>query len=101
HLYLLNPDSSVPEYVQSLERLAAAAGAFDRLYTSHGPSPIDPAVIPDMLAGMREIARGRGPDRVERNPSIDGGAASVTSRREIRCHELGGCEGLRSPAARP
>ena len=88
-LYLLNPDSSVTDYVRSLERLAALVPDLDRLYPSHGPSPIEPGLIRQMLDRMREIAAGREPDEIEREPTIEGGVESVTERTALHIHEFG------------
>jgi len=88
-LYLLNPDSSISDYVATLERLSRLVPDLDRLYPSHGPSPIPPSLIPAMLNGMREIAAGREPDRVEPKPAIEGGRTNVTDRSELRIHEFG------------
>jgi glyoxylase-like metal-dependent hydrolase (beta-lactamase superfamily II) len=88
-LYLLNPDSSVPDYVTTLERLSELVPELVRLYPSHGPSPISPQLIPQMLDGMRQIAGGRKPDQVEPSPAIEGGRPDVTGRSELRIHEFG------------
>jgi glyoxylase-like metal-dependent hydrolase (beta-lactamase superfamily II) len=88
-LYLLNPDSSVPDYVATLERLSTLVPDLDRLYTAHGPSPISPSLIPEMLDGMRKIALGREPDQIEHEPAIEGGNGSHNSRSALHIHELG------------
>jgi Zn-dependent hydrolases, including glyoxylases len=88
-LYLLNPDSSIPDYITTLERLSGLVPELDRLYPSHGPSPISPQLIPPMLHGMREIAAGRQPDHVEPRPAIEGGRTDVTDRSELQIHEFG------------
>jgi glyoxylase-like metal-dependent hydrolase (beta-lactamase superfamily II) len=88
-LYLLNPDSSIRDYVATLERLSALVPDLDRLYPSHGPSPISPRLIPLMLDAMREIAAGREPDHVEPRPAIEGGRTDATDRSELRFHEFG------------
>jgi len=88
-LYLLNPDSSIPDYVATLERLSGLIPELDRLYPSHGPSPIAPQLILPMLEGMREIAAGRQPDQIEPSPAIEGGRTDVTGRSELRIHEFG------------
>jgi hydroxyacylglutathione hydrolase len=88
-LYLLNSDSSIPDYVATLERLSALVPELDRLYPSHGPSPIPPDLIPEMLNGMREIAAGGEPDQVEPHPDIEGGHTSETERRELHTHDFG------------
>ena len=91
-LYLLNPDSSVPDYVQSLTRLAAIVPDLDRLYPSHGPSPISPAVIPQMLAGMQAVQAGRQPDRVEMDSSMEGGREDLKTRSSLAFHDFGDFE---------
>jgi glyoxylase-like metal-dependent hydrolase (beta-lactamase superfamily II) len=88
-LYLLNPDSSVSDYVTTLERLTALVPDLNRLYPSHGPSPIPPTLIPLMLTGLREIAAGRKPDQIEPCPAIEGGRGGETNRAELRIHEFG------------
>ena len=88
-LYLLNPDSSVTDYVLTLNRLSAFASEIDRLYPSHGPTPIAPDLIPRMSTAMRSIAAGRTPDSVEFEPSIEGGVESVPFRNELRTYEFG------------
>jgi glyoxylase-like metal-dependent hydrolase (beta-lactamase superfamily II) len=88
-LYLLNPDSSVTDYVRTLERLSALVPAVDRLYPSHGPSPIDPDLIIPMLEAMREIEAGRVADEVNFDPGIEGGQAATTSRPVLHVHEFG------------
>jgi glyoxylase-like metal-dependent hydrolase (beta-lactamase superfamily II) len=88
-LYLLNPDSSVPDYVITLERLATLVPNLDRLYPAHGPSPISPDLIPAMLDGMREIALGREPDQIEHEPAIEGGNESHINRSALHIHEFG------------
>jgi glyoxylase-like metal-dependent hydrolase (beta-lactamase superfamily II) len=87
-LYLLNPDSSIPDYVSTLERLSRLVPDLDRLYPAHGPSPISPDLIPVMLDGMKEIANGREPDRIDRSPAIEGGHASHTDRSALHVHEF-------------
>ncbi|MDQ2681911.1 MAG: hypothetical protein M3Y37_00145, partial [Chloroflexota bacterium] len=87
-LYLMNPDSSVSAYVASLERLVTYMDSVDRLYPSHGPSPISPAVITDMAAGMRAVADGREPDEVDEDPILDGGVGAVPTREQIRIHDF-------------
>lgn len=98
-LYLLNPDSSVAAYVQTLERLATLVADVDRLYPSHGPTPISPSVIPDMLSGMREIALGRQPDTIESSPLIEGGVEGVPPIEELRIHDFGTFRALVSSTA--
>jgi glyoxylase-like metal-dependent hydrolase (beta-lactamase superfamily II) len=93
-LYLLNPDSSVADYVASLDRLAALAPHIDRLYPSHGPSPIEPDWIPKMAEGMVAILRGRRPDRTELLPAIEGGRQDVPRRSAIEVHDFGEFEVL-------
>jgi glyoxylase-like metal-dependent hydrolase (beta-lactamase superfamily II) len=88
-LYLLNPDSSIREYVTTLERLSGLVPELDRLYPSHGPSPISPQLILPILEGIREIAVGREPDQIEPSPAIEGGHTDVTGRSELRIHEFG------------
>ncbi len=88
-LYLLNPDSSVSEYVKTLERLDAMTSEVDRLYPSHGPTPISPGLIPQMLAAMKSIASGREPDVVDHAPSIEGGVESVPTRNQLNTYEFG------------
>lgn len=88
-LYLLNPDSSVPAYIATLARLAALASDLDRLYPSHGPSPIDPGLILSMLDGMRAIAHGRSADTVEVDPEIEGGREDTAGRSQVDIHDFG------------
>ena len=61
-LYLLNEDSSVDDYARTLERFVPLLPAIDRLYPSHGPTPLQPGIIPLMLDGMRSIQGGRKSD---------------------------------------
>lgn len=58
-LYLLNEDSSLADYARTLQRFLALLPAIDRLYPSHGPTPLMPGVIPPMLGAMRSIIKGR------------------------------------------
>jgi glyoxylase-like metal-dependent hydrolase (beta-lactamase superfamily II) len=57
-LYLLNEDSSLADYARTLERLIPLLPEVDRLYPSHGPTPLKPGVIPLMLDAMRSIMKG-------------------------------------------
>lgn len=93
-LYLLNPDSSVDEYVGSLARLATLEDDLDQLYPSHGPSPISPKIVPEMHRAMIEIQRGREPDRIEPEPGIDGGREDTNLRTRLLTHDFGGFEVL-------
>ena len=88
-LYLLNPDSSVPEYIGTLERLGGLVPHLDVVYPSHGPSPISPALIIEILEGMREIQAGRIPDHVDSKPANEGGREDVTKRESVSTHEFG------------
>jgi glyoxylase-like metal-dependent hydrolase (beta-lactamase superfamily II) len=88
-LYLLNPDSSPTDYATTLVRLAPLTPALDRLYPSHGPTPIDPGVIPPMRDAMREIAAGRKPEKVEYESEIDGGSEESPVPFAIEVHEFG------------
>jgi glyoxylase-like metal-dependent hydrolase (beta-lactamase superfamily II) len=88
-LYLLNPDSSANDYLATLERLAALAPSLDRLYPSHGQTPIDPGLIPPMRDAMREIAAGRNPDGIEYDPDIEGGHEDTVDRFAINVHDFG------------
>jgi len=88
-LYLMNPDSSVPVYVETLERLIDFVPLVDRLYPSHGPTPISPSVIPAMAAAMREVRDGRSPDTVDYEPIIDGGREDTREPDWIEYHRFG------------
>jgi glyoxylase-like metal-dependent hydrolase (beta-lactamase superfamily II) len=88
-LYLLNPDSSVSQYLQTLERLAHLAPQLDRLYPAHGPSPISPSLIAPMRDAMAAISNGRKADRVELEPAIEGGREDVSRRSALLIHEFG------------
>jgi hypothetical protein len=41
-----------------------------------------------MLDGMKEIANGREPERIERSPAIEGGNANHTDRSALHGHEF-------------
>ena len=88
-LYLLNPDSSVTDYAHTLDRLAELAPHLDRLYPSHGPTPISPVLIPAMRDAMHAIAAGRQPDQREVEPDIEGGREDVKRRNALLIHEFG------------
>jgi glyoxylase-like metal-dependent hydrolase (beta-lactamase superfamily II) len=57
-LYLLNEDSSLADYARTLERFVSLLPEIDRLYPSHGPTPLKPGVIPLMLDAIRSILNG-------------------------------------------
>jgi glyoxylase-like metal-dependent hydrolase (beta-lactamase superfamily II) len=98
-LYLLNPDSSVSDYVASLDKLSTIVDQFDAVFPAHGPTPIEPSVIPKMAEGMRAIAMGRKPDKIDMEPSIEGGIADVTERTSLMVHDFGQFEVLVSSLA--
>lgn len=88
-LYLLNPDSSVPQYLHTLDQLSGLVPMVDRLYPSHGPTPISPSLIPQMRDAMQAIADGRPADHVEREPTIEGGREDVNQRSALHIHDFG------------
>jgi glyoxylase-like metal-dependent hydrolase (beta-lactamase superfamily II) len=98
-LYLMNPDSSVPVYAKTLERLIEFLPLVDRLYPSHGPTPISPEVIPAMAEGMRAIRDGRQPDKVDHLPSLDGGRDDASGPASLEYHSFGEFEVLLSSRA--
>jgi len=55
-------DDDLPVYARSLARLAALAPALRMVLPSHNASPIAPAMLPRMAAGVDEIVRGRPAD---------------------------------------
>jgi glyoxylase-like metal-dependent hydrolase (beta-lactamase superfamily II) len=95
-LYLMNPDSSVPVYAGTLERLIDLIPLVDRLYPSHGPTPISPEFITPMASAMRKVQRGHHPDRVDDIPGLDGGRDDTAGRAWIEYHEFGDFEILLS-----
>lgn len=95
-LYLMVPDSSAPVYAGTLERLVEFVALVDRLYPSHGPTPIDPGIIPAMATAMRQVADGRAADRVQELPELNTGRDDTPGPASIAFHLFGDFEILAS-----
>lgn len=91
-LYLMVPDSSARIYAETLLRLIDVAPLVDGLYPSHGPTPIDPAIIPAMAEAMRAVADGRKPDRIQELPELNTGRDDTPGPASIAFHLFGDFE---------
>lgn len=61
-LYAFSDDADLETYRASLERLALLTPVLRTVYPAHGPSPIDPAMLPAMRDAIVAILGGRLPD---------------------------------------
>lgn len=58
-IFLFGPTRDVPAYTQSLKDLMAKhSGRFTEVYTSHGTFPMQPSIIPQIIAGAEAMQRG-------------------------------------------
>jgi len=63
-LYAQLAGSDLDAYAESLQQLSALVPAIRAVYPSHGPSPIEPALIPRMQDAVTAAAAGKPPDRI-------------------------------------
>lgn len=64
-LYAQLSHSNLDDYRRSMKTLADLAPSPRVAYPSHGPSPIDPALFPQMSEALDQVADGRRPDGIE------------------------------------
>lgn len=62
-LYAQLPGSDLRTYRDTMATLAALAPSLRRLYPSHGPVSLDPAILPRMRLAFDAVGGGRTPDR--------------------------------------
>jgi len=63
-LYCFGKESDLSAYRATMTRLAELAPSLRVVYSCHGPSPMDPALLPRMRDALDAIAAGRSPDEV-------------------------------------
>lgn len=66
-LYAYSDEADLEAYHRSLTRLALLTPVLRTVYPSHGPSPMEPALLPVMRDAVGEILNGRSPDRIDGN----------------------------------
>jgi glyoxylase-like metal-dependent hydrolase (beta-lactamase superfamily II) len=64
-LYAYSDEADLEAYHRSLTQLALLTPVLRTVYPSHGPSPMDPRLLPVMRDAVGEILNGRQPDRID------------------------------------
>ncbi|MBR0373805.1 MAG: MBL fold metallo-hydrolase [Mogibacterium sp.] len=58
-IFLFNPYRNIHRYIEGLEHLTTFRDRFDVVYPCHGTIPVSPDLIPQLIAGAKEIVAGQ------------------------------------------
>ncbi len=58
-IYMFGEHRNMKDYIESLEDLSRHEGRFDMIYPSHGTLPVTPELIPQLIAGAKQILSGQ------------------------------------------
>ena len=57
-IFMFGPKRDLDTYIKSLDMMAGMTKEFDTVYPSHGPCPVEPQIIAELIEGAKKLKNG-------------------------------------------